>query len=119
TWKRMNTGTIAMVAAEHQEPTTALMLGSAEALVATCTPTLGLHSSSSATSWNSYFDLGSALWSFTASSAELRPPMPSAETDPVNGARKAIFTTSFAKAAGAAAISAAATRPVMRLLNSR
>src|SRR5688500_17194953 len=96
-----------------------MMVGSAEAWVATWPPTLGLPSSSSVTSWNSYLFLGLALCSFTASSAELRPPMPSAETEPVSGARKAILTTSFAPAAGDSAISAAAIKPATRPLYSR
>ena len=79
-----------------------MMLLSAAALVATCTPTLGLHSSSSTTSSYLYFDFGSSLRNFTAKSAELRPPMPLAATPPVSGPMKAILTVSLACASGVA-----------------
>src|SRR6478735_6457334 len=70
---------------------------SAAILVATCTATFGLHSSSSTTSSYSYFAFGSALRSFTARSAELRPPMPLTETPPVSGPMKPTLTASLAK----------------------
>src|SRR5258708_2596186 len=78
------------------------MLLSAAALVATCTPASGLHSSSSTTSSNWYLLFGSALRRRTARSAELRPPSPMAELPPVSGPTKAILTTSFARTAGLA-----------------
>src|SRR6202521_3668926 len=76
---------------------------SAPALVATCTAVLGLHSSSSTTSSYSYFAPASALRSLTASSAELRPPMPFAATPPVNGPMNATLTLSLASAGAAKA----------------
>src|SRR4029453_19186266 len=69
---------------------------SAAILVATCTATFGLHSSSSTTSSYSYVALASALRSLTASSAEFRPPIPLTETPPVNGPMKPTLTLSFA-----------------------
>ena len=78
-----------------------MMPRSAPALVATCTETFGLHSSSSTVSSYSYFALGSALRSLTASSAELRPPMPLADVPPVNGPMKATLTLSLATAGSA------------------
>src|SRR5262249_31460784 len=79
-----------------------MMSLSAAILVATCTATFGLHSSSSTTISYSYFDFGSALRSRTARSAELRPPSPFAEVPPVSGPMKPTFTLSFASAAPAA-----------------
>src|ERR1700750_785615 len=76
---------------------------SAAILVATCTATFGLHSSSSTTSSYSYFAFASALRSLTASSAELRPPIPLTETPPVNGPMKPTLTLSFACAVAASA----------------
>ena len=75
---------------------------SAAILVATCTATFGLHSSSSTTISYSYFDFGSALRKRTARSAELRPPIPFTDTPPVSGPMKPTFTLSFASAAPAA-----------------
>src|SRR5262249_26174050 len=75
---------------------------SAAILVATCTATFGLHSSSSTTSSYSYFAFGSALRRRTARSAELRPPSPFTDTPPVSGPMKPTFTLSFASAAPAA-----------------
>ena len=69
---------------------------SAAILVATCTATFGLHSSSSTTSSYSYVAFASALRSLTASSAEFRPPIPLTETPPVNGPMKPTLTLSFA-----------------------
>src|SRR2546426_4772009 len=77
---------------------TAMFL-SAAARVATCTPTLGLHSSSRLVNSNLYFESGFALCSFTASSAELRPPSPCAEFEPVRGPMNASLTASAALAA--------------------
>ena len=71
---------------------------SAPTLVATCTATFGLHSSSSTTSSYSYFAFGSALRSLTARSAELRPPRPLAAVPPVSGPMKPTLTLSFAAA---------------------
>src|SRR6186997_2282094 len=71
---------------------------SAAILVATCTATFGLHSSSSTTISYSYFDFGSALRRRTAKSAELRPPSPLTDTPPVSGPMKPTFTLSFASA---------------------
>src|SRR5207248_5205337 len=68
------------------------------ALVATCTPASGLHSSSRTTSSYRYFDLESALRSRTARAAELRPPRPMAELPPVSGPTKAMRTVSLARA---------------------
>src|SRR5262245_55178848 len=79
-----------------------MMSLSAAILVATCTATFGLHSSSSTTMSYSYFDFGSALRSRTARSAELRPPSPFADVPPVSGPMKPTFTLSFASAAPAA-----------------
>src|SRR4029079_17243752 len=79
-----------------------MMSLSAAILVATCTATFGLHSSSSTTISYSYFDFGSALRKRTARSAELRPPNPFTETPPVSGPMKPTFTLSFASAAPAA-----------------
>ena len=80
---------------------------SAAILVATCTATFGLHSSSSTTSSYSYFALASALRSCTARSAELRPPKPLAETPPVSGPMKPTLTLSFASTGAAVSHSAA------------
>src|SRR5262249_38359252 len=82
---------------------------SAPALVATCTPVSGLHSSSSTTSSYWYFAFGSAFRSFTASSAELRPPRPSAEFPPVRGPMNASFTVSLATAGSANSSKSSAT----------
>ena len=79
-----------------------MMSLSAAILVATCTATFGLHSSSSTTISYSYFDFGSALRRRTARSAELRPPSPFTDTPPVSGPMKPTFTLSFASAAPAA-----------------
>src|SRR5262249_42807582 len=87
-----------------------MIVRSAPIFVAACTPTLGLHSSSRTTNSYSYFAFGSALRSFTASSAELRPPMPLAATPPVNGPMKPTLTLSLAAAAPADAASHAAIR---------
>src|SRR3954452_13301629 len=81
---------------------------SAPALVATCTAVLGLHSSSSTTSSYSYFAFGSALRSFTASSAELRAPMPLAAMPPVSGPMKATLALSLAAAGNDAKVKATA-----------
>src|SRR6185437_15678174 len=78
-----------------------MMSLSAAILVATCTATFGLHSSSSTTISYSYFAFASALRSLTARSAELRPPMPLTETPPVSGPMKPTFTASLASAAAA------------------
>src|SRR5215467_12878086 len=75
---------------------------SAAILVATCTATFGLHSSSSTTISYSYFALGSALRSRTARSAELRPPRPFTETPPVSGPINPTLTLSLASAVAAA-----------------
>src|SRR6185437_6480132 len=75
-----------------------MMSLSAAILVATCTATFGLHSSSSTTISYSYFAFASALRSLTARSAELRPPMPLTETPPVSGPMKPTLTASLAKA---------------------
>src|SRR5262245_50145284 len=75
---------------------------SAAILVATCTATFGLHSSSSTTSSYSYFAFGSALRSRTARSAELRPPRPLTETPPVSGPINPTLTLSLASAVAAA-----------------
>src|SRR6266851_5833047 len=83
------------------------MLRSDPAFVATCTPASGLHSSSSTTRSYVYFALASWLRSFTARSAELRPPSPIAEFPPVSGPTNAIFTVSFALAAAEARASTA------------
>src|ERR1700752_4775712 len=71
---------------------------SAAILVAPCTALLGLHSSSSTTSSYSYLAFASALRSLTASSAELRPPMPLTDTPPVKGPMKPTLTLSLAAA---------------------
>src|ERR1700730_89515 len=76
---------------------------SAAILVATCTATFGLHSSSSTTSSYSYFAFASALRSLTASSGDLRPPIPLTETPPVNGPMKPTLTLSFACAVATSA----------------
>src|SRR5512141_471536 len=89
---------------------------SAAILVATCTATFGLHSSSSTTSSYSYFALASALRSFTARSAELRPPMPLTETPPVNGPMKPTFTLSLASAVAAMKARIAAVSPIAVVL---
>src|SRR5260221_12205281 len=73
-----------------------MMSLSAAILVATCTATFGLHSSSSTTNSYSYLALASALRNLTASSAELRPPMPLTETPPVRGPMKPTLTLSLA-----------------------
>src|ERR1043166_2037232 len=75
-----------------------MMSLSAAILVATCTATFGLHSSSSTTISYSYFDFGSALRSLTARSAELRPPIPLTDTPPVSGPMKPTLTLSLALA---------------------
>src|SRR5450830_1819627 len=93
-----------------------MMSLSAAILVATCTATFGLHSSSSTTSSYSYFAFESALRSFTARSAELRPPIPLTATPPVSGPMKPTFTLSLAFAAPAASVSAAATSPAVTTL---
>ncbi len=85
---------------------------SAAALVATCTPTFGLHSSSSETSSYVYLAFASSLRRRTASSTELRPPRPLAATPPVNGPMKAILTVSFALAAEVPSNKAAAQKEV-------
>src|SRR5262245_30225942 len=72
---------------------------SAASLVATCTATFGLHSSSSTTCSYSYFALASALRNRTAKSDELRPPRPLAEVPPVSGPIKPTLTLSFASTA--------------------
>src|SRR5215475_11712721 len=79
-----------------------MMSLSAAILVATCTATFGLHSSSSTTISYSYFALGSALRSRTARSAELRPPRPFTETPPVSGPINPTLTLSLASAVAAA-----------------
>src|SRR5260221_2954798 len=73
-----------------------MMSLSAAILVATCTATFGLHSSSSTTNSYSYLALASALRNLTASSAELRPPMPLTETPPVRGPMNPTLTLSLA-----------------------
>src|SRR6476469_1569125 len=88
---------------------------SAAILVATCTATFGLHSSSSTTSSYSYLAFASALRSRTARSAELRPPMPLTETPPVSGPMKPTFTLSLAVATPAVTASAAAATSAMML----
>src|SRR5215470_1927234 len=85
---------------------------SAAILVATCTATFGLHSSSSATISYSYFAFASALRSLTARSVELRPPMPLAETPPVSGPIKPTFTLSFPSTSAAAIVTHSAAIPV-------
>src|SRR5256885_13913056 len=80
---------------------------SAPAVVAACRAVFGLHSSSSTVSSYAYFALGSALRSFTARSAEFRPPRPFAATPLVSGPMNATLTLSFA-AAGVASDSASA-----------
>src|SRR5215510_14147572 len=85
---------------------------SAAILVATCTATFGLHSSSSATISYSYFAFASELRSLTARSAELRPPMPLAETPPVSGPIKPTLTLSFASTSAAAIVTHSAAIPV-------
>src|SRR5215831_2206354 len=84
---------------------------SAAILVATCTATFGLHSSSSATISYSYFAFASALRSLTARSAELRPPMPLAETPPVSGPIKPTLTLSFASTSAAPSVKHTAAIP--------
>src|SRR5215217_5338667 len=93
---------------------------SAAIFVAACTPTFGLHSSSRITSSYSYFARGSALRSLTASSAELRPPMPLAATPLVSGPMNPTFTLSLATAvaADAAMIAAAMTATVHLIMSS-
>src|ERR1700694_33027 len=76
---------------------------SAAILVATCTATFGLHSSSSTTSSYSYCPVPPALRSLTAGSAEFRPPIPLTETPPVNGPMKPTLTLSFACAVASSA----------------
>src|SRR3954468_18386839 len=88
------------------------MLRSEAALVATCTPASGLHSSSSTTSSYWYFDFASALRSRTARSAELRPPRPMAELPPVSGPTKAMRTVSLACAAAQTRLVASAAAGV-------
>src|SRR6186997_1401094 len=80
---------------------------SADILVATCTATFGVQASSSTTSSYSYFALGSLLRSFTARSAELRPPRPFTDTPPVSGPMNPTLTLSFAAAGIAASHNAA------------
>src|SRR5262249_38826942 len=86
---------------------------SAAILVATCTATFGLHSSSSTTSSYSYFAFGSALRRRTARSAELRPPRPLTETPPVSGPMKPTLTLSLASAATVATANASAAIPTV------
>src|SRR5256885_1159523 len=88
------------------------------ALVATCPPASGLHSSSRTTSSYWCFDFGSALRSRTARSAELRPPRPMAELPPVSGPTKAMRTVSLACAAVQRKIAASMT-PAIRTLIMR
>src|SRR6516164_1449446 len=90
-----------------------MMSLSAAILVATCTATFGLHSSSSTTSSYSYFALGSALRKRTARSAELRPPRPLTETPPVSGPMKPTLTLSLASAAAVATANASAAMPTV------
>src|SRR4029078_8929674 len=87
---------------------------SAAILVATCTATFGLHSSSSTTSSYSYFAFGSALRRRTARSAELGPPSPLTETPPVSGPMKPTLTLSLASAATVAAANASAAMVIRR-----
>src|SRR5262245_5659908 len=89
-----------------------MMPRSAPSLVATCTATFGLHSSSSTVSSYSYFALGSALRSLTASSAELRPPIPLAAVPPVSGPMNPTLTLSFAAAGNGTSASTAAKATV-------
>src|SRR5438105_3330668 len=65
------------------------------ALVAACTAMFGLHSSSRLTSSYLYLAFASSFRSRTARSAELRPPMPFADTPPVSGPMKASLTVCF------------------------
>src|SRR5262249_36250496 len=90
-----------------------MMSLSAAILVATCTATLGLHSSSSTTSSYSYFVFGSALRRRTARSAELRPPRPFTDTPPVSGPMKPTLTLSLASAATVATANASAAMPTV------
>src|SRR6476619_7152969 len=85
-----------------------MMSLSAAILVATCTATFGLHSSSSTTISYSYFAFGSALRRRTARSAELRPPRPLTETPPVSGPINPTLTLSLASAVAAAKLNAMA-----------
>ena len=80
---------------------------SAAILVATCTATFGVQASSSTTNSYSYFALGSAFRSFTARSAELRPPSPLTETPPASGPMNPTLTLSFAATGLAASHNAA------------
>src|SRR5256885_6615817 len=86
------------------------------ALVATCTPASGLHSSSSTTSSYWYFDLASALRSRTARSAELRPPRPMAELPPVSGPTNAMRTVSLACAAAQKRLVASAAAEIREMI---
>src|SRR5947209_3536626 len=86
------------------------------ALVATCTPASGLHSSSSTTSSYWYFDFASALRRRTARSAELRPPRPMAELPPVSGPTKAMRTVSLACAAAQTRLVASAAAAIRELI---
>src|SRR5438094_5264604 len=71
------------------------MAGSDVALRAAWTATVGLHSSSSTSVSYRYFDLESALRSWTASRNEFRPPRPFEAVPPVSGPMKASFTVVF------------------------
>src|SRR3954452_22782538 len=106
--RRLWVSTAGTAPAEQEGAAAASAARSAPALVATCTATLGLHSSSSPTSSYSYFGLGSALRSFTASSAELRAPMPLAATPPVSGPMKATLALSLAAAGNDAKVTTTA-----------
>src|SRR3954468_1326971 len=86
------------------------------ALVATCTPASGLHSSSRTTSSYWYFDFASALRSRTARSAELRPPRPMAELPPVSGPTKAMRTVSLAWAAAQTRLVASAALAILAVI---
>src|SRR5690348_13941026 len=90
-----------------------MIVRSLPALVATCTPASGLHSSSSTTSSYWYFAFASALRSLTARSAEFRPPSPMAEFPPVSGPMNAMRTVSFARAGAASAIAASAATTLL------
>src|SRR5881397_2518068 len=71
------------------------MAGSDVALRAAWTATVGLHSSSSTSVSYRYFDLESALRSWTARRNEFRPPRPFEAVPPVNGPMNASFTLVF------------------------
>src|ERR1051325_6077517 len=89
------------------------------ALVAACTAMFGLHSSSRLTSSYLYFALASSLRSRTARSAELRPPMPFADTPPVSGPMKASLTVCFCACALPAAVMTAANATAHRTAEIR